>query len=757
MTDGVSATRQDLVVFDSSGETRAGWKHSFHILVAPYAVANNEEAKGFTAGVLESLPRGVRALVDPQVNKSIQNFRVAGSTKPGSRRVKKITTRYGTADLPRERTTVRAEPGTRILQRLRTEETPEGVVRLVGGGRDEPEPPEPADVRAMLAAAKKAGLLEGHTFHQACGNLLTFRRARPTRCRICNRTHEKDNTLMLGLVPPAEGGDRMVLAEYCRHANPGEHRVVGPVDVAAPPPPPGNTAGGKKAALISKSGSVVTARLARLRDGTVDPHEANRTEFEHLPPSQKNVYSEPKMRDFESTGAAKTLAIKAQCKMGKTTKVRRLIDSLYPPQDEDQLRPPVIRFVTFRQTFSNSVQKEHFPDFELYSDHRGDLDHLRFPRLIVQVESLHRIPMPEAPEPVDMLILDEMESILDQFNSGLHSHFNAAFAMFRWLLRTARRVVVMDANLGDRTLNVLRRMRPRAPPFFHWNRYKRAAGDLYRFTADQSVWLDHLYSRIGGGERVVIPINSLKEAEALVAGIAKRFPEKAVRLYSSKTVQSVKNAHFQNVDVFWSELDVLVYTPTVSAGVSYELEHFDCLFGYFNNMSCDVETCRQMLARVRNIKTREHLICIWGGKNNLPTDVDVLARRVRDKRTNLYRQLSDSGSQLALQFDYDDNGEIRYHESPYFKLWLETVCRANLSKNDFIDADDQAATPAPREGPPGCEGRIRRSRWAQRAESLITATENAAIAGSADLAAEADAISSASTTRRTSRPRNASP
>lgn len=754
--DDVAATRDDIVVTESSGAVVNDnvvngnvvngnvntWKFSFHVIVAPYAVANNEEAKGFTAQVLNQLPAAIRELVDPGVNKSLQNFRLTGSSKPaGPRRVKAVTTRFGTASLPREETIIRARPGTRVLTRIYTEETSDGQVRLIDGGSSAARLPEISgeDLRTVLAAVARSGAGADHEYLHSRGELLLFRRRAPGHCAICGRTHHNDNTLMV-TTEPLEGGEETPWAggaakvphrvvEHCRRKA-GATRVIGLVDLT-PRAPFDLVAGTADAPERQRlTGLTVGAHIAAIKAGDVDVHQANATELEALP--QRHVYAEPRMRAYEP---AATLAVKAQMKLGKTKALRDYLDRDFPARP-GAIRPPVIRMVTFRQTFSKSMQREAFQDFELYSDHAGDLDHVRFPRLIVQVESLHRLRMGDAPEPIDLLILDEVESILGQFNSGLHKRFNAAFAMFQWMLATAARVVCMDANIGDRTLHVLQRMRPGHPVTFHWNQYQRAADDKYFFTADQAVWLDHLFERLRLGQRVVLPTNSLAEARAFEAGVRARFPDKAVRLYSSETPPSEKERHFADVHAYWSDLDVLIYTPTVSAGVSYELAHFDVLFGHFTDMSCDVETCRQMLARVRNLATKEHFVCLSGRANNLPTRVDDIRRLVFDKRTNLYRQLDD---QMALQYEYGPGGELRYHESPYFSLWLETARVENLSKNAFVTrfidqvADTGAAVDL-LEALPEADGRLIEIKTGQKLLKLeLAEAECEAVAGAPDL------------------------
>jgi hypothetical protein len=678
--EDILATRKDLAVTDSSGPAGGSYKYSYHIIVLPYAVADNEEAREFTARVLERLPSPVRVFVDPDVNKRTQNFRLAGSAKPGTGRVKRLTSEFQTAgDLEFKDLLVVAGPGARVLPRVYASEEPRAkAAPRVSLGRDGPV------VSAALDLAAGRGVTDGHVFREVRGTLLCFERERPSHCRICGEVHHRDNSLMLS-VEPVEGGHAGAwpgagrvtcrVVEFCRQAR-GQSRVVGEIELeaeelraaAARPAAPAAKKKGPPLGLAE----LITARVAAIREGRVNPHAAMASEFEKLPDAQKTVYAEPQMREYELTP---TLAVSAQMKLGKTKALRRFVEANFPA---DGIETKVVRFVTFRQTFSRSIADD-FPDFTLYSDVAGDLDVVRHPRLIVQVESLHRLRMPTRGEPVDLLILDEVESILGQFNSGLHKHFNAAFAMFRWLLLTARHVICMDANLGDRTFRTLARMRPAHPPHFHWNRHARAADDTYAFTADQSVWLERLHAAVRGDQKVVLASNSLAEARAFDEALRRQFPDKRVMLYSSETAPSEKARHFADVHKYWGDLDVLIYTPTCSAGVSFELEHFDVLFAYFCDVSCDVETCRQMLGRVRRLRTGEHNVCLRATGAALPATVEEIARQIRDKRAGLYRRVEDT----ALHFEYGAGGEINFYESEYFHLWLETTRVENLSRNDF--------------------------------------------------------------------------
>jgi hypothetical protein len=670
---GQGATRRDIALAEACGPG----KYSFHLLVLPYAVADHGEAKEFTRRVVERLSAGERRLVDEQVNSRLQNFRLPGSHKDG--RVKRLVPatakRLGTARLSEREAQVAPPPGARVLGRLT------GAAAAPG---DEAEPAD-AEVRLLLEAAQREGATEGHAFQRAVvrpaepeggtggrsppAPLLLFRRLEPTRCRICRRTHENENSLML-TARVFEGAWNLV--ELCRR-KPGEERqlVELPAEAAAElfGDAPGQAAEVAEGAAARELRRLVTALAA----GRRDPHTP--TLFEELP--HRQVYAAPTMRDFE---LAPTLAVRAQMGVGKTQALRRYLERLCGAP-ERELAPAVVRVVTFRQTFSRSLHQTLEPlGFTLYNEVAGPLTATSHPRLIVQSESLHRVAVGPAPEPADLLVLDEAESILAQFDSGLHRDFEGAFAVFAWLVRTSHRLVALDANLGDRTYRVLEGMRGGGeawPPRFHWNRYRLAAerGDLVRATTDRGAWLATLMRALARGERLVVPTNSLAEATATARLVEERHPRLTVRLYTSRTPEAEKTRDFADVGRAWRSVDVLIYTPTLSAGVSFEAERFDALYGYFTDASCDVETCRQMMGRVRSLSKREMCLCLLGQRRRLPTDPGALERLAGARR----------GALQGAPFEYDPTtGQPRLYRTPYHRLRLENERVVNLSRSAFV-------------------------------------------------------------------------
>jgi hypothetical protein len=674
-------------------------KFSYHLLVAPFLVANHQEAKAFTACVLDELraeaPEFVQ-LVDPNVNKSTQNFRLTGSTKPGGFRPKifsaELAGRLGTckdAEIPVLTMVTYAPGAVRLPTLLSGAPVPQQMIEALTN----------EDTAGILAAIHQfcPEARTDHRFRRRVGTLLLFERERPSVCSLCCRVHDNENSFLVSCAPCAPDAEssgtasKVALFEKCRRST-GKTRFLGYVmcsSGAFPAEAAQATRGTAAKVQAVQAQSRLERTVVALQNRSRDPHASCDRLFETLPPDRRTIYNEPVMRPFEDMP---TLAVKSDVGMGKTKKLREYLDTWVPVGGGDGLiPPPVIRFVTFRQTFSESL-RSRFPEFKHYGDIGvSQITGARVPRLVIQVESLHRLLSDAmAGAPVGLVILDEVESVLEQFNSGLHKSFHESFTVFQWLLASAERVVCMDANLSDRTFRTLQRMRPNTPVHFHWNVYARARHDTVHITANKGVWLTTLMEAMACGKRIVVVSNSLREAKEIRESLTADFPQKKIELYSSETPQSKKALHFADVEKYWASVDVLMYTPTVSAGVSFEALHFDCMFVNLSDRSCNVETARQMMGRVRQLRDKDYFVCIRALGGAHPTDIATLERLVYDRKRLLMESQGSAsafpkGERPSAHVFDPTSGQVRPYRSPYFYLWLETARINNLSRNGYAE------------------------------------------------------------------------
>lgn len=648
---------------DLSGRPTAG-KFSNHLIVKKYFVSDNRQAAAFARQLHQYISPEAGQYLDLQPYSKTQDFRLPGCHKKDQPcRVKRVvngvwsdalfTQTAGLIPL-RDIVTAVAQP-----VRYRTTE----------------------HVDAILELLSATNLLGAHSYKNSYMSdgiiYCIFVRAGPSVCNLCTYEHPKDNTLLVRAVPTAEG---LAVYEDCRRQV--LHRkldkpmkdgkmCVAPILLGVLDVPCGENIGRVKS-FHGTEGAICRA-IRSPKEVQVDWGDLSQV-----------TYDEPTLRDFP---LCDTLFVKAAMKMGKTKKLNEYLAKYFVDTPDKQF---VIRFVSFRQTFSGNL-KEKFPEFTLYNEETGFLYQ---PRLIIQVESLHRLSVICGGEPPDLLILDECESIFEQFDSGLVRLFNASFDKFKYLVRHSKHVICMDAHLGRRTLNVMRKLRgstvedsseqtqpPERVNIVHHCLHKNATNDTYWICADKAKWLAVLYEALDRKEKIAIPSSSLTDAKMVAQCIKRRYPQAKICLYSRETLTSTKVEHFARVDHYWSQYDVLIYTPTITAGVSFELVHFDKVFGFFTNVSCPVETCIQMIGRIRDVSAHSYFICLSVSPSSLPTTEQAIVDRLYDSRRCL---VAEDAEDAGVSCDYTARGNVVLHFTDYYYVWLENKLVRNTSAVHFV-------------------------------------------------------------------------
>lgn len=651
------------------------YKASYHIIVAPhkFAVATNEEAAGFASQVILRLSEEAIKVIDYSINKSIQNFRMLNSAKMGSNRIKK----YKSGPIMNY---TKSKGENELLTSLITYCDSICILpRIYIDSKIKFTPvTEKLDINnSMLKNILElaADYTDGFEVRTVMNNMIVFDRVKPSFCKFCNETHNKDNTLVLFI----NKGDN---DEADNPATQPTSDTIPADTIPADMIPNTNDA----ISIYSlKYGISVMCRHNKVMKylGVIEPPAIEKESLDRIlfdrankftltdnldEIKQREIYSDPALRDYKR---CKTLFIKAPMKMGKTKKLREFIINEHPHERNSR-----IVVISFRRSFTDEFHSKYSDlGFVTYSDIDGLISN---PRVIIQAESLHRLNI--TADPIDLLILDESESIIEQIDSGLFTNFTKSFAAFQWLLKTASQVICMDALLGDRTYNVIQRLRGDEDLILQHNTFKNATDDVYKMTADFGKWLALLHESLTNGERVAIDSNSLKDAEVIKELIAAKFPKLKIGMYSSKTYASIKKEHMSNVNHYWKQFDVLIKTPTISAGVSFEEEHFDRVFGFFIGITCTTQTCIQMMGRVRNVKTKEYCIYVKpNGTLNLPVKRDIILLLLKMR----HKLIMDNIDMAQLSFSYKDNGEIEIYNSYYIALWLENVVNKNLNRNNF--------------------------------------------------------------------------
>lgn len=125
----------------------------------------------------------------------------------------------------------------------------------------------------------------------------------------------------------------------------------------------------------------------------------------------------------------------------------------------------------------------------------------------------------------------------------------------------------------------------------------------------------------------------------------------------------------------WKTKDVIGYTPTITAGVSFEIEHFDRCFGYFVSGSSNASLSIQQLFRVRNLKKNQYNICVdVTTQMNYPVEYEDLDRSIENRNECLV-----DGHDI-LDLDY---GKKIVNKDSYYYMYRTVLKHNNMSRNNY--------------------------------------------------------------------------
>lgn len=618
-----------------------GQKYSFHVIIVGYHVVSHKVADQFTKFLIEQVEPEIRPFID-SVNKSVQNFRAPGCYKARDpARIKTIVTEHQAIDA------IICDLGKNSKQ-IGPLEVPQEDSGIEIGHLDLTDP---IIKTALQKAAPWTEGCEPNSLSRGQGfTIIYFKRKVASGCKFCGPTafHENENSPIVKI-----SGSVWVRCRRAPHSTPWKfvwslknHYEQGGVvaDCARAAPP--------------ESGKFAQELLARYSAKI----------------AQKTVYSTREMAPIDLGGA--NILIRAGMKMGKTNAIVAAIEKWMFGRGEEGLVGARIIIVSFRQTFSAAIfEKFKRFGFVLYSDIKGPIVS---DKVIVQIESIARLDISGNNRKPDLVILDESEAIFEQFDSGLIRNFPKTWSTFCWLMKWSDKVICSDAYLGDRTIKVLWALRPKLMSA-HFNNHEIASPDNYNIYSHKFKWMKELQAALEAGQNIAMPFSSLKAAETVHQWIQQKYPGKRIGFYSSKTSASIKRAHFSNVNKFWAQYNVLIYTPTISAGVSFETAHYDSVFAYFTNMSCTTETCMQMVGRIRNVKSGQFHIFIEQMPEILPTTYKGIKEDVFNARQSLWA--ADNGP--LPEYYLDEEGQPTFHKTPHLALWLENKMSSNLSRTYF--------------------------------------------------------------------------
>lgn len=302
------------------------------------------------------------------------------------------------------------------------------------------------------------------------------------------------------------------------------------------------------------------------------------------------------IEELNAVWKKKLIGIQSEKGTGKTTTLFKYIFEGNKISPDDS-----ILFISSRRTFGikllGDIKKY---GFKLYSDCKEyQIEHNR---MICQLDSILRLNL----DKFKYIIIDECESLMRYVTS---SHFtkNIKASLIVSSLESkiieADKVIIMDADLCDRSINYVKNILNIDDEDIKLivNKFQPYNDYTVKYMA-YSTWLKVLIDKLDNNKKVVIPTASNNQAKDLNLLIQSHYPDKKILLIHRETNENEKLDQVINVNEKWSKYDVIIYTPSVCMGISFDNEYFDHIFAYGCENSLGSQEFCQMLHRIRKPK-----------------------------------------------------------------------------------------------------------------------------------------------------------
>lgn len=250
-------------------------------------------------------------------------------------------------------------------------------------------------------------------------------------------------------------------------------------------------------------------------------------------------------------------------------------------------------FISQRKTFTNFVCAE-FPDLKSYLN-IGSEGYDEHDRVCIQIESLHK-----TNRRYDVVVIDEVETVLSQFSSSTMKKCQGSFAVFKEVIRNAESVVCADAFVMQRTVDFLSSFVEDKSDIVFIRNTKLFLEGRKAIQISQDKFNGHLCDSLSSGNRIVNVSSSRSDLIDLEALLREQCTEESIQTYD----RYCKKSDLSRVNETWENLDYVGYTPVIQTGISYTGKSFDVC--YANLKSSNL--CRdamQMLLRARHLNKNE--------------------------------------------------------------------------------------------------------------------------------------------------------
>jgi hypothetical protein len=374
-------------------------------------------------------------------------------------------------------------------------------------------------------------------------------------------------------------------------------------------------------------------------------------------------YDEPQMRDLPD---GPLVCVLAGMGIGKTVAIKATLRKSCRPETK-------VLVVTHSRSLAAKIY-EDFKElgFVNYQHSSGQINDCK---VVVCLDSLCRV----VTRKFDTIVIDEAVAVFLHFNSTQMLKRAENAAILELNIMQARSTYFVDATLdatfiknivdyfcGVKSVTALWVRNRHVRPSNRNATITLCEGPLGGIIGEGSLVYStavKVLDLLTDGKRVVCCSSTKKFTETLEEFIAERKPDTLIKVYNANTAGSTD---LRNVDAEWIKYDLLIYSPSISSGVSFVAEHFDCLVAYLVNsqFTPGVETGLQQLFRVRRLKDGGMYLFVHDTRPGvklpcsmeeietlLSQDISLVAKHFVSNQLTFFSQIRISGERIEYDKD----------------------------------------------------------------------------------------------------------
>ena len=343
-----------------------------------------------------------------------------------------------------------------------------------------------------------------------------------------------------------------------------------------------------------------------------------------------------------------------------------LIRSAWATGKSRHITRPIVKQLIMTKSFLhitslntlNNKTTEDYADFNAVSHLTTNGDMMSAKNVICSIQSLWRI----AGRKFDYIILDEYEAIYDAFagdNFGNEMGKTGSDCITHFIKKCAdaEKIICLDADLDGNTIKLLTdSIDYQAPITIINNKQNNYTDYTFEIIKNKLEFIADIETRIREGKKVVIS-TSIRVAfgDAVYEDWCNVFPDKNICYIhrdgvwlspniGGKDKHTDKNEFIQNLEYYLKlyKIDIWIYTPTISVGISINKYHFDYGFSYGFHLTLPALQFLQSLFRAREL-TMKHITILLEAEcwtSAVPITTEQM-RYYIDNRVMAYSKYSD--------------------------------------------------------------------------------------------------------------------